>query len=1005
VDTRKLYRCAAWTAGILATYSLLGFFLVPYLVKSNAISIAQEQFAADLRIEKVAFNPYVLSLSVQGVALDDPQKDPFLRVGEIFVNFQSSSLFRLAWTFDEFRLTAPEIFLSRDSGGDLNLMRFESVAPDEVDPDPEDESSVPGLLIFKFLVQQCVVNWNDDFPIDPVAAVFGPVDININELNTLPQRSGQQAVVITTETSGKISWDGSLELAPLTSVGHASVAGSQMPIMSSYLRHEIGFDLIDGSSDIELDYRISTEADGSISVAVENVTASVNNVVVTPFDRDAASDEAAEILRLPEVQLQAGNFFWPQRRVTIGRFAINDAEINLHRFADGSLNALRNSSAESPLAKETEQPEVPPTDAVDTPWDIQLDEFSVSRLNLAFVDDLITPPAEVGVDNVNVSVTGMNNQESSSFPTRFSMQFRHGGEMTASGDVQALPQPNVNFDIDVVGASLTAVQPYVTDNADLHLSSGLLGVRGKIAHNPDEPLSFLGDINVSNFELDESDEGTRLGGWQSLIADGIALSIASNELEISEVRLVRPYGNIHVAADGSVNLGRVDKGDGAEEATEDTEAPADPESESQPMDILVGRVILEDASADFADESLPLPFAAEISNLNGDMTTISTTSSEPSTVEFEGGVDEHGFVRIAGSLTPFDPPSNTDIDVRFTNVLMPKFSSYSVPFAGRQIATGSLDLELGYRVDQGELLGENRIVLREFELGDKVDHPGAMSLPLGLAVALLKDPDGRIDIDLPVRGDVNDPDFSYGGVVWKALGNLIIKIVASPFALLGNLVGAEANELEYLFFLDGRADLTPPEQYKIQKIAEVMALRPELVLEIPGAIDRENDGLALRTAAVNARIATLVEAEMAEDDNAAYADVQSEKIDDTYLEHLKNGEPSEISPKAQMKLIRATFESIDAEGEESFDALAYSNELLRQLIDIEPVAEADLAALARARAENSRDALLLVDEGLSSRVSIGTLNAVERKDNEMIGIKLVLSTGNEAPTAPETVRY
>jgi hypothetical protein len=123
-----------------------------------------------------------------------------------------------------------------------------------------------------------------------------------------------------------------------------------------------------------------------------------------------------------------------------------------------------------------------------------------------------------------------------------------------------------------------------------------------------------------------------------------------------------------------------------------------------------------------------------------------------------------------------------------------------------------------------------------------------MSLPLGLAVALLKDPEGKIDIDLPVRCNVDYPEFRYGGVILKALANLIVKIVASPFALLGNLLGVEASELEYINFLQGRADLTPPEMERAAKIAEALTLRPQLVLEVSGVVDREADGLALQTA-------------------------------------------------------------------------------------------------------------------------------------------------------------
>jgi hypothetical protein len=173
-----------------------------------------------------------------------------------------------------------------------------------------------------------------------------------------------------------------------------------------------------------------------------------------------------------------------------------------------------------------------------------------------------------------------------------------------------------------------------------------------------------------------------------------------------------------------------------------------------------------------------------------------------------------------------------------------------------------------------------------------VEHPGAMSLPLGLAVALLKDPDGRIDLDVPVRGDVNDPEFKYGAVVAKALFNLITKIVTSPFALLGNLVGAEAGELEYLVFEPGRADLSPPEIEKAGKIAEALGLRPQLALQIGGVYAPDNDAAALKAEKVDQVIEDRIAA--ADDDKAMYADQRREAVEQLVTELLTDADPAAI---------------------------------------------------------------------------------------------------------------
>jgi hypothetical protein len=414
------------------------------------------------------------------------------------------------------------------------------------------------------------------------------------------------------------------------------------------------------------------------------------------------------------------------------------------------------------------------------------------------------------------------------------------------------------------------------------------------------------------------------------------------------------------------------------------------------MSVTIGRVIISDAAADFTDESLPLPFDAKIEALNGSMSTISTDSVEPSNVELEGKVDEFGLVRVTGFITPLDAADNTNLAVIFENIEMPKFSAYAIPIAGREIASGKLDLDLGYQVKERKLAGENKIVLRDFELGDEVDHPGAMSLPLGLAVALLKDPSGKINIDIPVRGDIDDPEFGYGRVISRALVSLIGKIVASPFALLGNLVGVGPDELEYINFLPGRADLTPPEVERTQKLAEALALRPELILEISGVIDREADSIAIRTARFDAAVESLIESGSAEDD-APYAAQRTQVIESMYRESFNSdlAGPDEL----RAKYTSAGVDEESGKEYERFDELAYTEELRQRLIDGDEVAESELVALARQRAINTNESVLTANPELDGRVLVVDLREEDtRTSDDSVRMKVSLTTASPGPT-------
>jgi hypothetical protein len=261
---------------------------------------------------------------------------------------------------------------------------------------------------------------------------------------------------------------------------------------------------------------------------------------------------------------------------------------------------------------------------------------------------------------------------------------------------------------------------------------------------------------------------------------------------------------------------------------------------------------------------------------------------------------------------------------------------------------------------------------------------------------LLKDAEGKIDIDLPVRGNVDDPEFRYGRVVLKALGNLIVKVVASPFALLGRLVGVEASDLEYISFIAGRADLTPPEMEKAVKLAEALALRPELRLDIQGVVDRDLDGLAIRTQQLDQIIEERIVMLAADGrDDAVFAEQRRRVLEGLFRE---SGVAADAEAALAELRIRFTLPvTADEKGgaDNRFDVLAYLSELRRQLIGQRPLAEEELAMLANARAANLLAAILEANNELATRVILGRPQAIESRDAD--GVRMKVSISAAAP--------
>ena len=958
----------------------------------------RERFHADLTVGDVAFNPFALSLRIDGLAFRDPDGAPFIGADRIYANLQLSSVFRLAPTFAEIRLDAPEAHLARDADGSLNAGFLAQGSEPEAAP-VATEPGPPRLVVHHFTIAAAALHWADAVPPDPVDTTFGPVNVSVRNLSTLPDRQGQQEVVITTETAGTLSWSGSLQLNPLRSAGHAAIQGSHMELLSAYVRDKLGFEIVRGSTDVGFDYLIDAGTGGSIEASIDNLEFVLRDLLVRTFGATtpAGDPHDRDVLDVRELRVGDAALRWPARSVSVRKIAINDSAVSLNRNAAGALNILPRRDPDEAGPAAAEVGDTTPGEG----WSVDLQRFEINGMAAALIDESVEPHADVGIDDLRLAIDGISTTAGARFPAEMSVQSRSGGTIRISGEIGLLPDPVADLKVAAEGLLLAEAHPYIKPLADVNLDSGSLAFAASVSSSPAEALKVAADLAVTDFLITETDEGSRLGSWNSLVLDQTVLSLGERSLEVSEIRIDRAYADVFVAEDGSVNLGRIEPGEqvpavhGEDDEADATETGAARDGgEGRPFDVTIGRVVIADAAADFADHSLPLPFEAGIAGLDGELTTIATTSTEPTVVNMEGSVDEFGLLRVSGTVTPLDLRRNTDIRLRFQNVEIPKFSAYTVAFAGRRIASGKLDLDLGYKVSDSELVGENKVVLRDFTLGDEVDHPGAMSLPLGLAVALLKGPDGTIDIDLPVRGNLDDPEFGYGRVVGKALVNLIVKVVASPFALLGKLVGIEADELDHVSFIAGRADLTPPELERVGKLAEALNLRPGLVLELRGAIDREVDGLALRTAKfdelVESRIAESAGADRAE---TTYAERRAAVTETLYLESA----PAEAGSLDELRA-RFTTETIDPETKrpaQSFDSLAYTAELRRQLVGRQVVAEEELLALATARAGNVRASLVAVEEGLAERIRTGQVQAVDAGDDEVVRMDVTLTTGNE----------
>ena len=426
----------------------------------------------------------------------------------------------------------------------------------------------------------------------------------------------------------------------------------------------------------------------------------------------------------------------------------------------------------------------------------------------------------------------------------------------------------------------------------------------------------------------------------------------------------------------------------------------------------VRRVRLQNAKLDFADLSLRPQFAAKIYELNGVVTGLSTKRDARSQIELDGRIDEFGLARVRGQLNPFTPTDNTDLNVVFKNVDMVSASPYTMKFAGYKVAEGKISLDLQYKVRNRQLDGTNQIVLDKLTLGERIDSPDALKLPLELALAILKDSDGRIDLGLPVSGDMNDPQFSYGALIWKAVGNVLTKIVTAPFRALGNLLGISADKLEAIDFDAGSAVLLPPEREKLKQVAQILAKREQLKLAVPGQYS-DTDGAALRAQAVRRAVTAKagIKLEAGEEPGplnlgerkvrGALRDLYGERFGKAELDRQKKAAESaapapaaasanaSAPAAAKIPVFQRLGKLIEGEPQVA-DTGAFYNGLREQLEAKQPL-PADALSKLGAQRSAAILAALQQDGTPAARVSAGAPEKTEAAPGKLVGLKLGLA--------------
>ncbi len=1022
----RSWRLWRWVAGVLATYTVVGFMVVPWVIERQLAALLQERLGVQMTVQDIQLNPWALTFGIDGLDLIDADGRRVISLERAFANLQVNSLTRKAWSIRELHLFGLHGSLRRYSASDSNIARLASRWSATAEPVPEpllpsQPGVMPRLLIADIRVEDASLALTDDVLSPPLFTSIDDLEFNVTDLSTLPDALAPDTLSLIMGNGSQLHWTGSVSLNPMRSEGELRMAGPYVDLAYSYLRSALPVRLTGGWLEAEFQYDVALPAQGGFEAAINGFDASVSELLLSD------PENGARLASLPVLQLEGGALQWTERSVTLERLLLDGVDLRPERAADGTINFLRlltgagqtsgepagAAAASSPAPATPSTPAAPtasqsrarpaPTPAtfstpaaLTTPWLVRANQLALQNWTIGLVDHVPAPPVAVDV-SLNATLDDLSNVPQTPITVAGLIDLSSGGTLRAGGVLNVLPQIDFSGELVLEGLALPVIQPYVTPLANISVDSGLFGVTGDLTLAPGS-MRFAGSLALDKIALTDTVERESLLGVSSLAIE--SLTVASGEqlqIDIGDIHIREPYARVEIEQSGANNIARAlipPAAATAVSAPDPTEEVAAPEL----LPITVQNITIENGSADFSDESLPLPFAVHMAGLAGEVSALSTRSIEPARVNLEGQVDEYGLVTIGGRLRPFAPTELTEIDLRFRNLDIPSMSPYIIKFAGRRIDDGDLDVDLSYRINDGQLSGDNALVMRDLVLGERVPHPDALELPLGLALALLKDRNGVIDLEVPVSGDINNPDFNYGQVIRRALANIITNVVTSPFRLLASLVGSGDEELGAINFMPGSADVAPPERETLASLAGALQQRPQLLLKISGVAAEAEDTAALREQFLERRIeealvagAAAPAAVAAPADNVdavAAAPTRTSVLEGFYMTAQQGGVVG-ATAAAFLQQLRVQHTGPAPAGEPGqFDELAYASALQRELLPLEPVSAQDLEVLGQARATAVLEQLTAVDPALAGRAQLTGVVAEGAMADGWIGMAL-----------------
>ncbi|HEU5179201.1 MAG TPA: DUF748 domain-containing protein [Candidatus Polarisedimenticolia bacterium] len=869
----SLTRWLLYSSLALAVYAVAGFLAAPYFARPYLTRTLSTLLHRDVSLQRLRINPFALSATADGFLVKDPDGSIFIGWDRLYVNFQLVSLVSDAWSFRQIQLTNFTGHLVMRKDGSLNVSDIiDSLSQQPATSQPPSEP--PLFRVGRLRIEDARMDFLDRSRPAEFRTQLGPLRIDLREFGTSRDNKNPYAFYGKTESGESFSWKGYFYLDPIRSKGEFTIGNFLLGKYHPYYSDSVAFDIKGGTADFASAYELEWGPARRVA-RLEGADLKIKDLKIS----ERGLEELA--VDVPTVEMSGGVVDGLTGRARVALLDTSGGSLIIRQYPDRTNNLRRMlapllegetevlPAAERAAAKPAPPP-APAGTADSAEPQYRIEEVRFRDYKVLAEDQVPKRPVQVHFDRVNMDMHNVDNRLETTSNGTLSLRWEQGGTVSLAGDLAILKlQCKLKAKMD--GIDITPLDPYLEPTADLRVRSGKLTVDGEVQASLLDPahptFAYVGSVVLEDFATEDSAKRGEFLKVKRLEITPLDYSLDPPHMKIGEMTAQDPSGRLAIENDGKINVFTVLRMDQtpipedavaepADPAGTDSEAPSAapapaaakpaPSPASDTGEITIKRIRLRNGRLSYEDRSVQPAVSLALTRVSGTIAGLSSKELARADVDVEARLENVAAVKLSGKINPLIENQYTDLTLEAKGADLMPMAPYCGKYLGYEFRKGKLDLAMKYLVNSRNLQASNLITIDQLTLGEKVPSPDATGLPVKLGIALLKDRNGVIELDVPVEGNLDDPKFRLGRVIMHAIGVVFTKLVTSPFRLLARAFGGSEEDLSFLQFDPGSDALTPAVEEKLNLLVTSLYERPALSLAIHGSTEETADREGLK---------------------------------------------------------------------------------------------------------------------------------------------------------------